>query len=173
LIAATNRDLSIMVEEQKFRGDLFYRLNVFPVRMPPLRDRQDDIPLLVRHFVQHFAQRIKKTIDTIPSETMDTLCCYHWPGNIRELQNVLERAVILTTGRTLRVPLTELKSRAAPNSPKKHDTLEEAERKHILAVLSDAGWVLSGPNGAAVRLGIKRTTLQHRMRKLGVFRPSA
>jgi len=173
LIAATNRDLSIMVEEQKFRGDLFYRLNVFPVRMPPLRDRQDDIPLLVRHFVQHFAQRMKKTIDTIPSETMDTLCCYHWPGNIRELQNVLERAVILTTGRTLRVPLTELKSRAAPSSPKKHDTLEEAERKHILAVLSDAGWVLSGPNGAAVRLGMKRTTLQHRMRKLGISRPSA
>jgi formate hydrogenlyase transcriptional activator len=171
LIAATNRDLAAMVDEQKFRGDLFYRLNVFPVHMPPLRDRQEDIPLLVRHFVQHFAQRMKKTIDTIPSETMDALCHYHWPGNIRELQNVIERAVILTTGRILRVPLTELKSRAAPTSPKKHDTLEEAERKHILAVLKDTRWVLSGPHGAAVRLGMKRTTLQHRMRRLGISRP--
>ena len=171
LIAATNRDLPSMVDEKRFRGDLFYRLNVFPVRMPPLRDRQEDIPLLVRHFVQHFAQRMKKTIDTIPSETMDALCQYHWPGNIRELQNVIERAVILTTGRILRVPLTELKSRAAPTSPKKHDTLEEAERKHILAVLKDTRWVLSGPHGAAVRLGMKRTTLQHRMRRLGISRP--
>jgi formate hydrogenlyase transcriptional activator len=171
LIAASNRDLAAMVEEQKFRGDLFYRLNVFPVHMPPLRNRQEDIPLLVRHFVQHFAQRMKKTIDTIPSETMDALCCYYWPGNIRELQNVIERAVILTTGRIIRVPLTELKSRAAPASPKKHDTLQEVERKHIVAVLNDAGWVLSGPHGAAVRLGMKRTTLQHRMRKLGISRP--
>jgi formate hydrogenlyase transcriptional activator len=160
-----------MVDEQKFREDLFYRLNVFPVQMPPLRDRQEDIPLLVRHFVQHFAQRMKKTIDTIPSETVDALCHYHWPGNIRELQNVIERAVILTTGHSLRVRLTELKSSATPTGPKKHDTLEEAERKHILTVLNDAGWVLSGPHGAAVRLGMKRTTLQHRMRKLGIFRP--
>jgi len=171
LIAATNRDLAAMVDQQKFRGDLFYRLNVFPVHMPPLRDRQEDIPLLVRHFVQNFAQRMKKTIDSIPSETMDRLCCYHWPGNIRELQNVIERAVILTTGRILRVPLTELKSRAAPSSPRKHDTLDEAERKHIVAVLKDTHWVLSGPNGAAVRLGMKRTTLQHRMRRLGISRP--
>jgi formate hydrogenlyase transcriptional activator len=170
LIAATNRDLAAMVDEQKFRGDLFYRLNVFPVRIPPLRDRQEDIPLLVRHFVQHFAQRMKKTIETVPSETMDALCHYHWPGNIRELQNVIERAVILSTGHILRVPLTELKPRAAP-SPKKHDTLQEAERKLILAVLKDTGWVLSGPSGAAVRLGMKRTTLQHRMRKLGISRP--
>jgi len=171
LIAATNRDLAAMVNEQKFRGDLFYRLNVFPVHMPPLRDRQEDIPLLVRHFVQNFAQRMKKTIDSIPSETLDRLCCYHWPGNIRELQNVIERAVILTTGRILRVPLTELKSRAAPSSPRKHDTLDEAERKHIVAVLKDTHWVLSGPYGAAVRLGMKRTTLQHRMRRLGISRP--
>jgi formate hydrogenlyase transcriptional activator len=160
-----------MVEEQKFRGDLFYRLNVFPVGMPPLRDRQDDIPLLVRHFVQHFAQRMKKTINTIPSETMDTLCRYRWPGNIRELQNVIERAVILTTGRILKVPLTELKPHAAPASSKKHETLEEAERKLILAALEDTDWVLSGPNGAAIRLGMKRTTLQHRLRKLGISRP--
>jgi formate hydrogenlyase transcriptional activator len=170
LIAATNRDLAAMVDEQKFRPDLFYRLNVFPVRMPALRDRQDDVPLLVRHFVQHFAQRMKKTIDTIPCETMDALCHYHWPGNIRELQNVVERAVILSTGR-LKVPLSELKPGAAPPSPTRHDTLEEAERKHILAALNDAGWVLSGSNGAAVRLGMKRTTLQHRMRKLGISRP--
>src|SRR5215471_19609599 len=127
LIAATNRDLAAMVDEQKFRGDLFYRLNVFPVHMPPLRDRQEDIPLLVRHFVQHFAQRMKKTMDTIPADSMDALCCYHWPGNIRELQNVIERAVNLTTGRIMRVPLTELKSHPAPTIPKKHDTLEEAE----------------------------------------------
>src|SRR5262249_5699111 len=144
LIAATNRDLAAMAEEQKFRGDLFYRLNVFPVRIPPLRDRQEDIPVLVRHFVQHFAQRMNKTIDTIPCETMDKLCGYHWPGNIRELQNVIERAVILTTGRTLRVSLTELKSRASPTPPtssNRYDTLEEAERKHILVALKDAGWV--------------------------------
>ena len=171
LIAATNRDLPSMVDEQKFRGDLFYRVNVFPVHMPPLRDRQEDIPLLVRHFVQHFAQRMKKTIDAIPSATMDALCHYHWPGNIRELQNVIERAIILTTGRILKVPLTELKSLSALTSPRKHDTLDEAERKHIVAVLKDTHWVLSGPNGAAVRLGMKRTTLQHRMRKLGISRP--
>jgi formate hydrogenlyase transcriptional activator len=159
-----------MVDEQKFRRDLFYRLNVFPVHVPPLRERREDIPALVRHFVQHFAQRMKRTIETIPSQTMDALCRYHWPGNIRELQNVIERAVILTTGRVLRVPLTELKSQAAPTIPKKHDTLEEAERKHILAALNDTSWVLSGANGAAVRLGMKRTTLQHRMRKLGIAR---
>ena len=171
LIAATNRDLAAMVEDQKFRGDLFYRLNVFPVQVPPLRDRQEDIPLLVRHFVQHFAQRMKKTIDTIPSETINTLSRYHWPGNIRELQNVIERAVILSTGPVLKVALTELKPRATPTSLKKHETLEEAERKHILAVLQDTNWVLSGSNGAAVRLGMKRPTLQFRMRKLGISRP--
>jgi formate hydrogenlyase transcriptional activator len=171
LIAATNRDLSVMVNEQKFRRDLFYRLNVFPIHLPPLRDRQEDIPMLVRHFVQHFTQRMRRTIDAIPSETMDTLCEYHWPGNIRELQNVLERAVILSTGRVLRVPLTELKSQVAPTGLKNHDTLEEAERKHILATLKDTGWVLGGPNGAAVRLAVKRTTLQHRMRRLGISRP--
>jgi formate hydrogenlyase transcriptional activator len=171
LIAATNRDLSAMVDERKFRGDLFYRLDVFPVHIPPLRERPEDIPLLVRHFVQQFAQRMKKTVDTIPSGTMDTLRHYHWPGNIRELQNVIERAVILSTGPVLKVALTDLKLRAMPASPKNHDTLEEAERKHILAVLQDTSWVLSGPNGAAVRLGMKRPTLQFRMRKLGISRP--
>jgi formate hydrogenlyase transcriptional activator len=173
LIAATNRDLSAMVEEQKFRKDLFYRLNVFPIHLPPLRDRRHDIPLLVRHFVQHFAQRMKRSIDTIPGETMDALSRYEWPGNIRELQNVIERAVILSTGRMLTAPLTELKARAAAPSVRKEETLEEAERKHILAVLKGTSWVLGGPHGAAIRLGIKRTTLQHRMRKLGISRPGA
>jgi formate hydrogenlyase transcriptional activator len=171
LIAATNRDLAAMVEDQKFRGDLFYRLNVFPVHVPPLRERQEDIPLLVRHFVQHFAQRMKKTIDTIPTETINTLSRYHWPGNIRELQNVIERAAILSTGPVLKVVLTDLKPRARPANSEKHDTLEEAERKHILAVLHDTNWVLSGPNGAAARLAMKRSTLQFRMRKLGISRP--
>jgi formate hydrogenlyase transcriptional activator len=173
LIAATNRDLSAMVDEQKFRIDLFYRLNVFPIHLPPLRDRQEDIPLLVRHFVQHYAQRMKKPIDTIPCETMDALCHYDWPGNIRELQNVIERAVILSPGLALAAPLTELKAGATPPSATKQETLEEAERKHILAVLKDTSWVLGGPHGAAVRLGIKRTTLQHRIRKLGISRPGA
>src|SRR5215471_7932674 len=172
LIAATHRNLAVMVDERQFREDLFYRLNVFPVHIPPLRDRREDIPLLVRHFVQHFAQRMKKNIETVPSETMDTLCHYHWPGNIRELQNVIERAVILSTGSVLRVPRSELNVRAALAAPKEHDTLEDADRKHILAALQDTNWVLGGPNGAAVRLGMKRATLQHRMRKLGIARPA-
>ena len=172
LIAATNRNLAVMVKERQFREDLFYRLNVFPVHIPPLRDRQEDIPLLVRHFVLHFAQRMKKNIETVPSETMDTLCHYHWPGNIRELQNVVERAVILSTGSVLKVPRSEFKAGAAPGIPKKYDTLEEADRKHILAALEETNWVLSGPKGAAARLGMKRATLQHRMRKLGIYRPS-
>jgi formate hydrogenlyase transcriptional activator len=172
LIAATNRDLSAMVDEQKFRGDLFYRLNVFPVHVPPLRDRQEDIPLLVRHFVQHFAQRMKKTIDTIPSETINTLSRYHWPGNIRELQNVIERAMILSTGPVLKVAVADLKPRTRPANAEKHDTMEEAERKHILAVLQDTNWVLGGMNGAATRLAMKRPTLQFRMKKLGISRPT-
>jgi formate hydrogenlyase transcriptional activator len=171
LIAASNRDLSAMVEEQKFRMDLFYRLNVFPVHVPPLRERQEDIPVLVRHFVQQFARRMHKTIDTIPSETMRLLGRYHWPGNIRELQNLIERAVILSSGRVLRVPHADLRSRAAPANAKNHDTLQENERKHLLAVLEDTKWVLGGPNGAAARLGLKRSTLQFRMRKLGIARP--
>jgi formate hydrogenlyase transcriptional activator len=172
LIAATNRDLAAMVDEQKFRSDLFYRLNVFPVHVPPLRERSEDIPLLVRHFVQQFARRMNKTIETIPAETMNALLGYHWPGNIRELQNVIERAVILSAGPVLKVALADLKSRAASAGPKKHETLEEAEREHILAVLKESNWVLSGPKGAAGRLGMKRPTLQFRMRKLGISRPS-
>jgi formate hydrogenlyase transcriptional activator len=172
LIAATNRDLSAMVEEQKFRSDLFYRLNVFPVRVPPLRERAEDIPLLVRHFVQHFARRMNRNIETIPSETMEALSRYSWPGNIRELENLIERAVILSPGPVLRVPLTELNSRTTPSQVNgKHRTLEEAERAHILATLKETRWVLSGPNGAAIRLGMNRSTLQFRMKKLSIVRP--
>jgi formate hydrogenlyase transcriptional activator len=175
LIAATNRDLAAMVEEGKFRTDLFYRLNVFPVQVPPLRERTEDIPLLVRHFAQEFSRRMKKQIDTIPSETLQSLTRYHWPGNIRELQNVIERAVILSPGPVLRVSPSEYKQRAAKSkaSPSRSDTLEEAERKHVLGVLEETNWVLAGPNGAAARLGMKRSTLQYRMGKLGISRPRA
>jgi formate hydrogenlyase transcriptional activator len=171
LIAATNRDLAALVDAQQFRADLFYRVNVFPVHVPPLRERPEDIPLLVRHFAQQFARRLGKTIETIPSDTMQGLLRYPWPGNIRELQNIIERAVILSPGPVLQVPLADLKPPATGASPQNHNTLEEAERKHILAVLEETKWVLSGPNGAAVRLGMKRSTLQFRMRKLGIARP--
>jgi formate hydrogenlyase transcriptional activator len=170
LIAATNRDLAAMVEAQQFRADLFYRVHVFPVHVPPLRERPEDIPLLVRHFAQQFARRLHKTIETIPSDTMQGLLRYAWPGNIRELQNIIERAVILSPGPVLQVPLADLKPPATGASPTNHDTLEAAERKHILAVLEETQWVLGGANGAAVRLGMKRSTLQFRMRKLGISR---
>jgi formate hydrogenlyase transcriptional activator len=172
LIAATNRDLAAEVREQRFRADLFYRLNVFPVDVPPLRERPEDVPLLVRHFAQEFSQRMNKRIDTIPSETLQALVRYHWPGNIRELQNVIERAVILSTGSVLKVPVSELKQLAVNGngSPSRQDTLEEAERKHILNALEDSRWVLGGSNGAAARLGMKRSTLQYRMQKLGLSR---
>ncbi len=174
LVAATNRDLAAMVEEGKFRSDLFYRLNVFPVHVPPLRERTEDIPLLVRHFAQEFSRRMNKQIDTIPSETLQSLSRYHWPGNIRELQNVIERAVILSPGPVLRVSPSEYKQRAAKSKagPSRSDTMEEAERKHVLAALEDTKWVLAGPNGAAARLGMKRSTLQYRMGKLGISRIS-
>ena len=172
LIAATNRDLSAMVEEQKFRSDLFYRLNVFPIRVPPLRERPEDIPLLVRHFAQHFARRMKKTIETIPSEAMDALIRYRWPGNIRELENLIERAVILSTGSVLQVPLGDLNSLTKAGQVNgRHQTLEDVERAHILATLRETRWVLSGQNGAATHLGMNRSTLQFRMKKLGIVRP--
>src|SRR5579863_4324186 len=181
LIAATNRDLDAMVHDQKFREDLFYRLNVFPLRVPPLRERPEDIPLLVRHFTQQFARRMNKDIESIPSETMNALCEYHWPGNIRELQNVIERAVILSSGPLLRVATGDFKtngaSAAKPESPARagapgnmQRVLEETERKQILAALEACGWIVAGPNGAANRLGIKRSTLQVRMQKLGISR---
>jgi len=181
LIAATNRDLTAMVKEQKFRSDLFYRLNVFPVRIPPLRERPEDIPLLVRHFTQQFARRMNKKIESIASETMSGLCDYHWPGNIRELQNVIERAVILTSGTVLRVLLSDLKTNGVSSAhsesrpePQRNiqRVLEETERKQILAALEEARWVVAGPKGAAARLGMKRSTLQVRMQKLGIARSS-
>jgi formate hydrogenlyase transcriptional activator len=180
LIAATNRDLAAFVGEQKFRQDLFYRLNVFPITVPPLRDRREDIPMLVRHFAQQFSRRMKKSIEDIPSETMESLTRYDWPGNIRELQNLIERAVILSTGSTLRVPLEALNSSqySLPQAdtpgpgPREDGTLAAADRRHIIAALEKANWVIAGPNGAAARLGIKRTTLQFRMRKLGIVKPA-
>jgi formate hydrogenlyase transcriptional activator len=172
LIAATNRDLAALVGEQKFREDLFYRLNVFPVKVPPLRDRREDIPMLVRHFAQQFARRMKKPIETIPTETMEALTRYGWPGNVRELQNLIERAVILSVGQTLDVPVASLGARPllSPNR-EAGETLEEADRRHIISALERSRWVIAGPNGAAARLGIKRSTLQFRMRKLGIVRP--
>ena len=173
LIAATNRDLAAMVDDQEFRADLFYRLNVFPVQVPPLREREEDIPLLVRHFVQQYARRMNKSIDTIPSQAMSVMVRYHWPGNIRELQNLVERAVILSQGPVLNVPLADLESHAAPPTPKKVETLEDAERRHILEALQASDWVISGPKGAASILGLKRSTLQARMEKLGIRRARA
>ena len=174
LIAATNADLASLVEAQKFRADLFYRLNVFPIHVPPLRERAEDIPLLVRHFVQHFARQMNRTIDTISSDTMERLTRYPWPGNIRELENLIERAVILTAGPVLRVPLDDRPVRIVAGRADGHlpRTLEEAERAHILATVKETKWVLSGPNGAAKRLGMNRSTLQFRMKKLGILRPA-
>jgi formate hydrogenlyase transcriptional activator len=173
LIAATNRDLSAMVEEHAFRADLFYRLQVFPIRVPPLRERREDIPLLVRHFVQQLGRRMNRKVESIPSETMEALARYDWPGNIRELQNLIERALILTTGPVLRVPIDQLKKRsAAPGPSPKARTLEAADRAHILEALGESRWVLGGPNGAAARLGLKRSTLQFRMKKLGIAKPA-
>jgi formate hydrogenlyase transcriptional activator len=171
IVAATHRDLEGMILEKQFRSDLYYRLNVFPIHVPPLRERQEDIPLLVQHFVQQAAQRMSKTIDTIPSETMEALIHYRWPGNIRELENVIERAVILSPGPALRLSLRDLKSRITPGqNPDRHQTLEEVERSHILKTLKETRWVLSGPSGAAARLGLNRSTLYFRMKKLGIAR---
>src|SRR5262252_6962816 len=172
LIAATNRHLAAMVEAQEFRADLFYRLHVFPVSMPPLRERREDIPLLVWHFVAQCAGRMQRTIDTIPAATMDALCRYPWPGNIRELQNCIERAVILSPGPVLQVPLDDLRSGALPSpEPGQRQTLEESDRALILATLQETQWVLAGPKGAAVRLGLNRSTLAFRMKKLGIVQP--
>ena len=182
LIAATNRDLAALADEQKFRQDLFYRLNVFPITVPPLRERREDIPMLVRHFAQQFARRMKKNVENISTETMDALTRYDWPGNIRELQNLIERAVILSTRPTLDVPLAALNGRTTrPGSAtavgtishrREAETLEDADRRHIIAALDRTNWVIAGPNGAAARLGMKRSTLQFRMRKLGIVRPA-
>ncbi len=189
VVAATNSDLSKLVAERAFRSDLYYRLNVFPIQIPALRERPEDIPLLVRYFVQRFSRSLNKEVEYIPADAMDALSNYSWPGNIRELENLLERAVILSPGKELRVPLSELKSAtlaaaagadssssftsltssASLSSP--ISTLEEAERQHILRALKQTQWRIAGPKGAAVLLGMKRTTLQARMRKLGIRRP--
>jgi formate hydrogenlyase transcriptional activator len=173
LVAATNADLAQMVDEKQFRSDLYYRLNVFPIVIPPLRERSEDIPLLVRHFVQKYARSMKRRIDTIPAKAMKALSEYHWPGNVRELENFIERAVILSSGSELQPPLAELAQMKRPSSAISADTsstLEEAERGHIMRVLKDTNWVIGGPAGAAARLGTKRTTLQYRMKKLGITR---
>jgi formate hydrogenlyase transcriptional activator len=174
LVAATNTDLTRKVQEKEFRQDLYYRLNVFPITIPPLRDRKEDIPLLVRYFVQRYARRMKKPIDTIPTKAMTVLTEYHWPGNVRELENFIERAVILTRGAELQIPLAEFKQRAKlmPVPANAFATLEHAEREHIMRALGETAWVIGGPAGAAARLGLKRTTLQSRMRKLGITRPA-
>lgn len=188
VVAATNQDLSRLVAERTFRSDLFYRLNVFPIQIPALRERREDIPLLVRYFVQKFSRRLNKTVEYVPAEAMDALSNYSWPGNVRELENLIERAVLLSPGKELRIPVSELKSAAlsggepassasfislssSASSPSTIATLEEAERQHILRALRQTEWRVAGPRGAAAILGMKRTTLQARMRKLGIRRP--
>jgi formate hydrogenlyase transcriptional activator len=173
LVAATNRDLLRMVAEGQFRKDLYYRLNVFPVMLPPLRQRREDIPRLARHFVQKFAKRMGRRVETIPGEVLTALTAYSWPGNIRELENLIERAVILSPGRVLQVPVGELKADAGLDQPSAsaNGTLIDVERDHILHALREANWVLGGPSGAAARLGMKRSTLHWKMKKLGISRP--
>jgi formate hydrogenlyase transcriptional activator len=191
IVAATNADLAKLVADRSFRSDLYYRLNVFPIHIPALRERREDVPHLVRYFVQKFSRRLNKAVAYIPADAMDALANYSWPGNIRELENFIERAVLLSPGKELRVPLAELQSTAfanhGENSPAGPDsssssatlatptssisTLEEAERQHILRALRQTGWRIAGPKGAAALLGMKRTTLQARMRKLAIRRP--
>jgi formate hydrogenlyase transcriptional activator len=188
VVAATNQDLSKLVAERAFRSDLFYRLNVFPIHIPALRERREDIPLLVRYFVQKFSRRLNKTVEYVPAEAMEVLSNYFWPGNVRELENLIERAVLLSPGRELRIPVSELKASAfagansassssflpltpSASSTASISTLEEAERQHILRALRHTEWRVAGPRGAAAILGMKRTTLQARMRKLGIRRP--
>jgi formate hydrogenlyase transcriptional activator len=170
LVAATNRDLARMVSEGRYRNDLYYRLNVFPVTLPPLREQPDGIPSLIRHFTQQFGRRMGKRIDAIPEATMNALVRYPWPGNVRELQNIIERAVILSPGPTLQVPLADLQP-VGQEATMAAVTLADAERECILAALRAAGWRVGGPKGAAARLGTTRTTLQNKMRKLGISRP--
>ncbi len=185
VVAATNRDLPKLVAERAFRSDLYYRLNVFPIHIPALRERKEDVPLLVRYFVQKFSRALNKTVEYVPADVMEALTNYAWPGNIRELENLIERAVLLSPGKELRVPLAELKSTSAVPDPATPfsafsistvssapvSTLEEAERQHILRALRQTEWRIAGPKGAANILGMKRTTLQARMRKLGIRRP--
>ncbi len=172
LVAATNRNLEKMIEERQFRSDLYYRLNVFPIRIPPLRERKEDIPLLVRYFTEKCARQMQKPLDSIPAEAMARLQSWHWPGNIRELENLIERSVILSTGSSLQVPFSEMKPSPPGNvhAVPSASSLEATDREHIIKVLRETRGVLAGPNGAASRLGLKRTTLQYKMKKLGITR---
>jgi transcriptional regulator with GAF, ATPase, and Fis domain len=170
LVAATNRNLMEMANRGDFRSDLYYRLNVFPIMLPPLRDRSEDIPALVAHFVEIYGRRMSREIEHIPPTTMSALTSYHWPGNIRELQNLIERAVILSNDGVLPNPLPAGETLAPPN-PSSATTLRDSERILILHTLESVGWVIGGAKGAAVKLGLKRTTLIHKMQKLGIFRP--
>jgi formate hydrogenlyase transcriptional activator len=179
VVAATNVDLAQKVAANQFRSDLYYRLNVFPIMIPPLRERKEDIPLLVRYFAQKYARRMKKPIDAIPMKAMAALIDYDWPGNVRELENFVERSVILSHGAELQIPLAELRGRlnlpatVSPNASSAGiATLEHAEREHIIRALREAEWIVGGPKGAANRLGMKRTTLQSRIKKLGIARPN-
>ncbi|HTR34341.1 MAG TPA: sigma-54 dependent transcriptional regulator [Bryobacteraceae bacterium] len=171
IVAATNQNLAHMVHERRFRPDLYYRLNVFPIQLPALRDRVEDIPLLARHFVHHFAERMNRLVDEIPEHVMEALCQHDWPGNIRELQNFIERAVVLTEGRVLRPRLSEL-TRMTPTATSSVSgrTLAELERVYITETLHRTNWVVGGREGAAAKLGLPRTTLIARMRKLGISR---
>ena len=169
LVAASNRDLAQMVEDREFRSDLYYRLKVFPIMVPPLRDRVEDIPILVGHFTKHHARHCKRSITRISPETMTALCRYHWPGNIRELENLIERSVILSQGPSLEVPLGELKPTDAKTAV--GPTFEDVQRQHILHALDECKWVIAGATGAAAKLGMKRTSLQYKMQKLGITRP--
>jgi formate hydrogenlyase transcriptional activator len=170
LVAATNRNLMEMAKRGDFRSDLYYRLNVFPIMLPPLRERSEDIPALVAHFVEIYGRRMSREIEHIPSTTMSALTSYHWPGNIRELQNLIERAVILSNDGVLPNPLPAAGTLAAP-APSSPTTLRDSERILILHTLESVGWVIGGAKGAAAKLGLKRTTLIHKMQKLGIFRP--
>jgi formate hydrogenlyase transcriptional activator len=168
MIAATHRDLKQMVEEGTFRSDLYYRLHVFPLTVPPLRDRREDIPFIVRHFVDKYSQRMNRHIETISPRTMEVITNYAWPGNVRELQNFIERAVILSPGTSLHAPLNELTQETVQSSHLHLSTLEQMEREHVLRALKESKWVTGGPKGAAAKLGMKRTTLAYRIRKLGI-----
>jgi transcriptional regulator with GAF, ATPase, and Fis domain len=170
VIAATNQDLWRMVEEKTFRADLYYRLSVFPINLPPLRERKDDIPSLVKYFVQRFSRQMGKSIDQVPDGVMEIIRSHHWPGNIRELQNFIERSVIMTSGRVLSPRITELKLLMQATVSAPTQTLSAAERAHIIGILREANWVVGGRDGAAARLGLPRTTLISRMQKLGITR---
>jgi formate hydrogenlyase transcriptional activator len=173
LVTATNVDLREMVDAKRFRADLYYRLNVFPIDVPPLRERAEDVAPLVRHFARQFSVRMGRKIKWIPAATLDALVRYPWPGNIRELQNLIERAVIRSAGERLDVPMPEIREGARTSKIRtSHQTLEETERAHILAALEETRWILGGPRGAATRLGLNRSTLQFRMKKLGIERPA-